>query len=612
MAENIWHTSLSMNEEKVSHSVLAFDADSGDIVEAIGNSQVTANEGLGSVLLISLLLKKISRKEINVTDTMTIGKWPAKQSSPRALRLQENDKIDVYSALQASIIYNAPDAMVALAEHMANTSVNAVKALKNLAHLLEIDKQSVKNNTGRTGKKLTQQFDTLSLAKAAQHLFSNLPFVRQLLSSSYFVYKGREIKSPSSLLVTNEVSEGYFFGANHSHATVMDQWNGQNIIICVLEANNEFHRDQLIMQMKNKLSRKHKKQKVETRQIDLRNDSKKITINIFGDMYFGEFYTRRRIRKGRNDALIHYGYDYSFEKVQPLLDIGDFNIVNFEAALTHNKQSKLDKVKPFVLSGDPEKSIITLQKHSIHAVTLGNNHTMDYNVDGLNSTLNAFWKAGIAHCGAGITDEQAETPLRLRVFNRDIVIYSAYWFRRENQQKFQCYAMGSKPGVAGLNGTLMDRIKNEKRENPGAYVIVIPHWGVDFKRVLTKQKKNADQLLSSGADLIIGHGAHMLQDIQRKQGKIIVYGLGNSIFNSDGEYKRRNAPPYSLLSQIVVTKSNINLKLYPIYTNNLHTFWQPYFVDDAQFSSIQSMYTLPEEATIGKDKIGHYFLLPVG
>ena len=42
-------------------------------------------------------------------------------------------------------------------------------------------------------------------------------------------------------------------------------------------------------------------------------------ITITGDTYFGEWYTAKRAVVGKEDALTKYGYEYSFEKVAPLL-----------------------------------------------------------------------------------------------------------------------------------------------------------------------------------------------------------------------------------------------------------------------------------------------------
>lgn len=79
-------------------------------------------------------------------------------------------------------------------------------------------------------------------------------------------------------------------------------------------------------------------------------------------------------------------------------------------------------------------------------------------------------------------------------------------------REYDFYAIGNKPGVACINPSLYKQISKVKEE--GAKVIVIAHWGVDFSKVQIKQREYAQLLEEAGADLIIGHGAHMMQSIE--------------------------------------------------------------------------------------------------
>lgn len=60
----------------------------------------------------------------------------------------------------------------------------------------------------------------------------------------------------------------------------------------------------------------------------------------------------------------------------------------------------------------------------------------------------------------------------------------------------------------------------------------------------------------------------------------MLYDIGVSIFNSDDDIRETIQPPYSLKTQVNVNLNHTNeLKLYPIYTNNYATLYQPRFVD---------------------------------
>jgi hypothetical protein len=100
------------------------------------------------------------------------------------------------------------------------------------------------------------------------------------------------------------------------------------------------------------------------------------------------------------------------------------------------------------------------------------------------------------------------------------------------------------------------------------------------------QRKYAEQFAAAGADLVIGHGAHMMQEIEQVSGRWVVYGIGNGVFNSNGEYDRRGLAPFSLFAQIVVSSSRTEVRLYPLYCDNLKTDWQPRFVTEVEFEQV--------------------------
>ncbi|MDN8760137.1 CapA family protein, partial [Staphylococcus aureus] len=85
------------------------------------------------------------------------------------------------------------------------------------------------------------------------------------------------------------------------------------------------------------------------------------TINIIGDTYFGEFYTERRRRKGIDDALTLKNRHYSFEGIRDILEKGDFNVCNFEAAISDDKNDYLKQRKPFVLNASEVHTVETLK-----------------------------------------------------------------------------------------------------------------------------------------------------------------------------------------------------------------------------------------------------------
>ena len=73
-------------------------------------------------------------------------------------------------------------------------------------------------------------------------------------------------------------------------------------------------------------------------------------------------------------------------------------------------------------------------------------------------------------------------------------------------------------------------------------------------------------------------------------------------------------PPYGFAVQLRAAKAgDMCLRLYPIFTDNLKTFWQPCFVTDAQMEEVlayQAKLGSPtNQFVINRDHHGHYLEL---
>ena len=330
-------------------------------------------------------------------------------------------------------------------------------------------------------------------------------------------------------------------------------------------------------------------------------------INIIGDTYFGEFYTKLRKGKGIDDALQRYGYGHSFEKIKQFFHEDDINIANFEAVFNLDENSPLQGQKAFILGAEPKPTIAEFKRVHINTLCLANNHLKDYGEASLNYSLDQLEQAKIDWIGAGIDQQQAHQYFEIQAQQQKIAIFNGYWHRDIAYQDHDFYALGNSAGVACLNAILFEQMMQYRIQHPQHKMIVICHWGVDFKPTHPEQKKIADILTQIGADLVIGHGAHTIQPIKMINHKPVIFGIGNGVFNSNGEFEKYQALAYGLVVKINVAENK--LKLYPIFTHNLKTFWQPYPVDEMQFEQAKKYlthYLASNEFFSCNDDLGHY------
>lgn len=126
---------------------------------------------------------------------------------------------------------------------------------------------------------------------------------------------------------------------------------------------------------------------------------KTATIGFMGDVMLG--------RLVNEQLQAHKDMRYPWGDMLPELHATDLNIMNMEFALTKSEQI-VSKV--FNFKSDPTH-IKVLQEGHIDVVNLANNHTLDFDREGLQETLDMLDAAGIKHVGAGMTRADALAPV---------------------------------------------------------------------------------------------------------------------------------------------------------------------------------------------------------
>jgi len=330
-------------------------------------------------------------------------------------------------------------------------------------------------------------------------------------------------------------------------------------------------------------------------------------ITIAGDTYFGERYTRARERAGETDALQKYGYSHSFEKIASLLPKTDHNIINFEAVLTKETDSPFKAFYDFILDASPDETIAELKNRNINTVMLANNHGLDFGTIAGKYSGDLFVKNGINTIGFGDNVNEAEKPLCFDCSNRQVILFNAYWYRAPRHFISRHYAIGGNAGTACIFEHFFQKIAEYRNKYPKAYIIFSPHWGTDFTEPDFTQRQLAQRAVLSGADCIIGHGSHIISDIEFICEKPVVYSVGNFVFNSNGEdFLKKNKPPFAYVAKLLINTDFVKIHLYPITAYNPDTFWQPYPVTQEQLGALLSIYPQLQEM-VHKDEIGYYF-----
>lgn len=193
-----------------------------------------------------------------------------------------------------------------------------------------------------------------------------------------------------------------------------------------------------------------------------------------------------------------YGADYFFKNVRSILEADDLSVVNFEGTLTE-ETSRADKT--FAFKG-PAKYTDILTGSSVEAANIANNHSKDYGTKSQEDTIKNLSNAGIATFGY-------ENVVVVDVKGIKVGLTGIYELAEHEQKATQV-----KENIQAL-------------KDAGAQIIIVNfHWGIEKEYTPNStQKKLAHLAIDEGADLVIGHHPHVLEGIEKYNGKYIAYSL---------------------------------------------------------------------------------------
>lgn len=345
-----------------------------------------------------------------------------------------------------------------------------------------------------------------------------------------------------------------------------------------------------------------------------------------GDFCFAETYQTRLEDKGEINILKTYGYDYSLQAIAPLLARTDLSIVNLETPLTDLSDPPFSENEKYKIhKGDIIQNPLILNKYKISVVSLANNHTMDFGHEGLLQTFQVLTDHGIHFFGAGKNEKEASEPYQFNFqFGNKIlpiVVIAGLDFSKKYDEQYQFYADSNAAGVnAFTQNSVIAQISENRKVHPEAFIIVFPHWFVNYDWITPEQTELVHAMIDAGADIVIGHGTHMFQEIERYKNKWIIYSLGNLMFNSPGRYQKKEANPYSCAALVESECSHkcvaMQMKLYFILSDNRKTNYQPRFLKKREMKEALALlkgHTLNskygEDYEKGRDKIGYFITL---
>lgn len=254
--------------------------------------------------------------------------------------------------------------------------------------------------------------------------------------------------------------------------------------------------------------------------------------------------------RGIGRVIDNYGVSFLFNGIREDLKSADASIINLECPLT---DTLIPQHKKYQFRASPVFADSLLKNGVTHAC-LENNHTHDQGELGYKQTLESLSRAGIISVSSN-----PFSPTKIEKGDNRIALFNAN-------------LLGNSQYVSYWQSLLSKAIEEYKRSDKNAKAVVILHWGDEYEPIHSQKQENIAKLLvGAGADVIVGHHPHVVQDTMRLGNCPVYYSLGNLIFDHNKMARHKSS-----LLEISLKNGKLKTSLHELKISNYRPMHNSY------------------------------------
>ncbi len=166
-----------------------------------------------------------------------------------------------------------------------------------------------------------------------------------------------------------------------------------------------------------------------------------------------------------------------------------------------------------------------LQNAGFDVFSVANNHAGDWTLTAFKDTLTYLGEVGILTAGGGMTKDEAITP---SIIEKNGVRFGFIGFTDVGPNGLA--VTETRAGILLASDPNFATIINDAKSQVDILIVSF-HWGEEYVEHSTRQTTLAYGAIDNGADIVVGHHPHVEQATEIYKEKLIIYSLGNFIFD---------------------------------------------------------------------------------
>ncbi len=230
-------------------------------------------------------------------------------------------------------------------------------------------------------------------------------------------------------------------------------------------------------------------------------------------LFVGDIMLDRNVAR----TIAQEGPEVLFAGVRELLASTDARVGNLEGTITTNPSIAQRDSSILKFTFNPAQAQATLGPLHFNALSLANNHTLDFGEFGYDDT-----RTYLTSPTAGINAQPFGNP-----------------YNDQGRLSTELVVKGKKLCLVGYHGLFEENngstIFEIERLRPECWrVVVFAHWGVEYEpHQDAAQETMAHSFIDAGADLVVGAHPHVVEPVEVYKSKAIFYSLGNFMFDQN-------------------------------------------------------------------------------
>jgi poly-gamma-glutamate capsule biosynthesis protein CapA/YwtB (metallophosphatase superfamily) len=213
-----------------------------------------------------------------------------------------------------------------------------------------------------------------------------------------------------------------------------------------------------------------------------------------------------------------------FQPFANVLTAADVSIANLECVVAEQGEKV---AKPYNYLANPTTCMPLLQRY-FTGLSVANNHSCDYGKAAFARQCEIMHEKKMPYFGGGRNLAEAHTPW---IIDRNGVRIAMLGYCEVFLSSYQ--AAKNEPGIAWSEheDEVVADLKAAHEKYKADVVIPYMHWGREGDPANEREKTFARKMIDAGADIVVGAHPHITQGAEYYQGHLIVYSLGNFLFN---------------------------------------------------------------------------------